>query len=371
MKVMRTPRSVDISITGRCNLRCTYCSHFGTPNEVDTDLATREWLQFFDELGRSAVMDVTLMGGEPFLRKDLPELLQGLVRNGMRFSLLTNGTLITEEMAAFLAETRRCKHVQVSIDGSRPQAHEACRGDGTFERAVAAVGILRAHGINVSVRVTLHRHNVYDLEETARLLLEDLELPVFSTNAASYLGLCRQSSDRIALTVEERSYAMETLLRLNARYNHRIHAQAGPLAEARTWMEMERARRSGMDGIPGRGFLTGCNGVSSKIAVRADGVLVPCSQLSHLELGRINQDDLGEVWRGHPELYRLRTRHRSPLSDFPFCRHCPYVNYCTGNCPAVAYTLAGSVDHPSPDACLRQFLEQGGTLPEEEGLTEG
>jgi hypothetical protein len=40
------------------------------------------------------------------------------------------------------------------------------------------------------------------------------------------------------------------------------------------------------------------------------------------------------------------------------------VNYCTGNCPGLSYTLVGEVNHPSPDACLRKFLAEGGRLPD-------
>ena len=68
MKVMSTPRSVDLDITGNCNLRCTYCSHFDSPGDVKGDLPTGEWLRFFEELGRCAVMRVCLSGGEPFLQ---------------------------------------------------------------------------------------------------------------------------------------------------------------------------------------------------------------------------------------------------------------------------------------------------------------
>jgi hypothetical protein len=42
------------------------------------------------------------------------------------------------------------------------------------------------------------------------------------------------------------------------------------------------------------------------------------------------------------------------------------VPYCAGNCPALAYTITGKEDHPSPDACLRTFLLEGGRLPMEE-----
>ena len=83
------------------------------------DLSTEEWLQFFDELGSLGVMNLSLAGGEPFIREDLTILLEGIVRNRMRFSLLSNGALIDDEMAAFLAGTGRCDHVQISVDGSK------------------------------------------------------------------------------------------------------------------------------------------------------------------------------------------------------------------------------------------------------------
>jgi SynChlorMet cassette radical SAM/SPASM protein ScmE len=161
---------------------------------------------------------------------------------------------------------------------------------------------------------------------------------------------------------------METLLELNRKYDGRISAAAGPLAEARAWLAMEEARQEGKESIPGRGYLTSCGGPMNKIAVRADGVMVPCGQISHIELGRINQDNLREVWQNHPELKRLRERRNIPLSDFEFCRACDYINYCTGNCPALAYTLLGDENHPSPDACLKRFLEEGGRLPDEESF---
>jgi radical SAM protein with 4Fe4S-binding SPASM domain len=98
--------------------------------------------------------------------------------------------------------------------------------------------------------------------------------------------------------------------------------------------------------------------------VRADGVMVPCSMLAHMEMGRINEDSLVDTWRNSPVLRQLRARHDIPLSRFAFCEGCPYTLYCTGNCPGLSYTLVGEVDHPSPDACLRAFLAQGGRIVE-------
>jgi len=90
--------------------------------------------------------------------------------------------------------------------------------------------------------------------------------------------------------------------------------------------------------------------------------------MAHIELGRINKDSLLEVWQGHPELSRIRQRRMVSLREFRFCEGCEYIEYCTGNCPALAYTITGNDFHPSPDACLRRFLQDGGRLPDEKIL---
>jgi len=362
IRVMRTPRTVDIDLTARCNLRCRYCYFFDNPAVPYQDLPTDEWLQFFDELGRCAVMDVCLAGGEPFTRPDLPALLEGIVRNRMRFAILSNGTLITDEIAALIAATGQCNYVQVSIDGSSPATHDACRGPGAFERAVRGLRTLQRHGIHATVRVTIHRHNVGDLEATARLLLEELGVRAFGTNAAGYLGSCRVHADEVMLTTEERMVAMETLSRLDQQYPGRIQAAAGPLADVRMWRRMEEARAAGAPPFPNGGRLTACGCHRTKMAVRADGAIIPCNMLPHIVLGHINRDSLAEVWQHAPALNELRMRHTIPLTDFEFCAGCDYIPYCTGNCPALAYTLTGQVNHPSPDACLRRFQAEGGTL---------
>lgn len=361
--LMKTPRSMDLAITSRCNLRCEYCSHFTSAGDVNADLAKEEWLRFFEELGRLAVIDVCLCGGEPFCRGDLKELIAGIVDNRMRYSILTNGTLIDEDIADFIASSERCDYIQVSIDGSNPDVHDVCRGKGTFRRATEGIKRLQDHRLPVTVRATIQKNNVNNLEDIAMLLLEDMGLPSFSINTASYLGLCRENERNLALTIEERSASMSTLLRLDKKYKGRINANAGLLAEARIWRKMENARLQGETSFPGGGYLTGCGCPMSRMAVRADGVMVPCTQMAHIELGRINVDDLRDVWLHSPGLNGLRERRIKPLSDFVFCQGCDYINYCTGNCPALAFNFLGIVDHPSPEPCLKRFLESGGRIP--------
>ena len=360
--LMRTPRSLDIEITARCNLRCRYCYFFNNPAVEYRELPTGEWLTFFDELGSLGVMNATLAGGEPFIRDDLTALLEGIVRNRMRFSLLSNGTLIDDDIAAFIAGTGRCEYVQVSVDGSSARTHDSCRGKGSFEGAIRGIRTLQRYQVKVAVRVTIHRHNVNDLENIAHLLLDELNLPGFSTNSAGYLGSCRRNAADVMLNNEERKIAMETLLCLTEKYQDRISASAGPLAEGRMWRRMEDARAQGAPAFPNGGRLTGCGCTNNKISIRADGAIVPCSMLAHGVLGRINQDSLAEVWQNSPALNQLRSRHTIPLTKFEFCGGCPYIPYCTGNCPGLAYTITGLADQPSPDACLQRFRLEGGSI---------
>jgi len=359
--VMTTPREIKVEITSRCNLRCSYCYYFDNDAVDYHDVSTEEWLQFFEECGKANVMKIRLAGGEPFMRKDLRVLLDGIVRNHMRYSFLSNGRLINDDIAAYIAETGRCDSIQVSIDGSTSATHDSHRGAGTFEHAINGIRTLQRHNIPVEVRITIHQKNFHDIENTVRLLLDDLGLPFVGTNAATYIGSC---SKDILMSVKQREYVMETLLRLSDEYGkERITASAGPLYDARAWREMEEARASGAPAFSRGGRLTACNCHSTNLSVRADGGYVTCSWLAHEELGRINQDSLVDIWQNSAGINKLRQRHTISLEEFEDCASCDYRPYCTGNCPGMSYPLTGSTEKPSPDGCLRQYLEGGGKIP--------
>ena len=309
-----------------------------------------------------AVMNVSLSGGEPFLRPDLTDLIEGIIQNKMRFSINSNGTLIDDHIAEYIAGTHRCNYVQVSIDGASPKVHDSCRGNGSFVKAVNGIKTLQRHGVHVAVRVTLHHHNVRDITNVARFLLDELGISGFGTNSAGYIGACRKNAGEVLLTKEDRQMAMHDLLSLSQKYPGRIAALAGPLYEAKYWRKMEAARLNRDPAFPNCGHLTACGCPFSEISVRADGMIIPCSMLAHMVLRRINRDSLQDVWLNNPELNRLRMRRSIPLNELDFCRGCDYVQYCTGNCPGTAFNLTGDTNSPSPDACLRKFLSEGGNI---------
>jgi len=360
---LSAPRELDLSLTGHCNLSCTYCFYAEEMrNRPDAD--TEEWLAFFSEMRSLGIRHVTLSGGEVFCREDLWDLMDAAVESRLRCAILTNGTLVTEKVLARLEQGRRrtrLDSVQVSVDGSRPEIHDRSRGRGSFSKAVRGLRLLMEAGFPVTVRVTVNRHNVDDLEDLARFLLEEMGVSSISTNDAMPIGAGGEHRDRIGLNPSDLIQAMTTLARLDARYAGRVTATAGPLAKWRMYRDMELARKTGEAvGSWGMGFLSACSGVFDKLAVHPDGAFSPCNMLSPLILGRMDRDAILNIWTAHPTLRSLRERRRIPMSKVPGCEDCAWAPYCNGSCPGPALALTGDANRANPHDCYRVFLRRTG-----------
>lgn len=360
------PRALDLSLTGRCNLRCAYC-FYADEMAGRRDLPAERWLAFFRELAGLAVRSLTLSGGELFTRSDLWELLDGLVAARMRYSILTNGTLVAEETIAQLDRAhrrRRLDAIQVSIDGSCAAIHDASRGTGSFEKAMRGLRLLKAAGFPATARVTVNRHNVGDLERTFRLLLDDVGLARVGTNDAMPMGTGCARREDIVLLPEQRPEAMRTLVRLEREYPGRIQATAGSLALWHMFREMEEAKASGVKTRRWKmGCLSSCGCMFAKLAVHHDGMIVPCNMLAAAALGTLGETPLRSIWQDHPRLKEMRGRGEIPMDQVPGCAGCEWAPYCSGGCPAAEYARTGAMNVANPECCYRAFLEECGGLP--------
>ncbi|MCC7208143.1 MAG: radical SAM protein [Anaerolineae bacterium] len=352
------PESVDIALTGQCNLRCQHC-YYADEMTGRADLPTDAWLSFFEELRDAGIMRVILTGGEIFTRRDIWALLDGVVANKMRFQILTNATLITENVASRLATYRkRLDSIQVSVDGSRPETHDALRGKGAFERTMRGIDALKKLSLPWTVRVTVSKLNVDDLEATLNLLHGDLGLVQFGVNEAYPMGAGHCNHVNLEMTREERRLAFRVMQEFDK--NHPGVARgalSGPLIIAEMIERVKSAHAAGeyTDG-PADGCLTGCGIMWQRLAVLHDGTYVPCHQLPHLHLGRIGQRPFRDVWLGAPDLVALRKRRTIPLNTDPRCVACRYQSYCTGGCPGVAYAITGNVNLANPRDCYRAYV---------------
>jgi SynChlorMet cassette radical SAM/SPASM protein ScmE len=358
LKVILTPRSVSISITGRCNLQCKYCFY---ANEMTAlkDLPTDRWLSLFDDLGRLGVMDVCLTGGEAFTRPDLFVLIDGIIGNRMRYSILSNGTLIDEKVLAQLDKGKRLRRldsIQISIDGSNPEVHDQSRPN-SFTRAMRGLRLLKENGYPVTVRVTINRHNLHDLKNITHLLLEEIGLSSFSTNEAMPIGSGCHNAGEVSLTAEDQRQTMEIIGRLQERYKGRLQAQAGPQAKRKMYAEMEHSRKTGEKSKSWTmGYLTACGCVLSRIDILHNGDIVPCCMLPELVLGNITTDSIAEIWRTHPIMEALRLRREISMVKVVGCEGCEWTEYCNGSCPGLAHQLTGDFNQANPEDCYRRFL---------------
>lgn len=360
----QAPEAVDISVTGRCNLRCAYC-FYADEMQSRPDLPTEDWLAFLNQLGTLGVRSVSLSGGEVFVRPDIRTLIDSAIENRMRYSLLTNGALVTDETVGMLLEgTRRIRldSIQVSLDGSCAEIHDASRGKGSFDGAVRALRLLRDAGLPVTSRVTINRHNVGDLEAIVELLLDDIGLSSIGTNEVVPLGACHHRSP-VTLRPAEEWQAMQALVRLSRRYPGRIQAAAGPLAKWRHYQRMEQARAKGQP-ERGMGCLTACGCFVNKLAVHHDGVITPCNMLPKFEMGTIATTPIREIWGRHPLLRQMAERRQVRVDQTPGCGDCEWAPYCNGSCPALPVDRYGDLHRTSSQDCYRRFIHEVGRVSE-------
>jgi MoaA/NifB/PqqE/SkfB family radical SAM enzyme len=141
-----SPLFASYNVTGRCNMKCVFCEWWKTDIP---ELPTKKALAAIDAVCSLGVSFFDLSGGEPLLRKDLVVLAKRVASHGCFVSMNTNGTLLNERRVSELAGI--FDSVVVSLDGPK-DVHDKIRGvPGTYDKAVKATQLLKAHGVNVGV----------------------------------------------------------------------------------------------------------------------------------------------------------------------------------------------------------------------------
>jgi AdoMet-dependent heme synthase len=151
--------SLWIQVAGTlCNLMCTHCFVSCGPAESRHAMMTREEVRArVAEALPLGVREFYFTGGEPFLHAGMLDILADTLAHGP-CTVLTNGTLFNERRVEALADLTRDSRftleIRVSLDGERAETHDAFRGAGSFDRAIAGIAMLSRHGLLPIVTVT-------------------------------------------------------------------------------------------------------------------------------------------------------------------------------------------------------------------------
>ena len=159
-------------VTYRCNLRCRFCGYWHDPMGWDDEPSVAHYAEGAKKLGRLGTLMVSLAGGEPLLRTDLPDLIDVIGRYHIPF-MTTNGWLVTPQSARDIMQAG-IWGVSISIDYSTPARHDARRGlRGAWKQAWRAVELLSAARVykwqRVNVIAVLMDDNIDEMEPLAEM----------------------------------------------------------------------------------------------------------------------------------------------------------------------------------------------------------
>ena len=332
--------SVHWELTSRCNLRCVHC-YVVKPGETGfvapaAELDTGEVVAILDQLAAENVLNIAFSGGEVFTRPDFLEIARRARVRRFAIRILTNGTLITPQVADQVAALYPVS-VEVSIHGARANVHDGItQVPGSFDRATFALRLLAERGVRTVVKTPLIRENFGELDDI-RALAKEL-------GAAFRHGAIITPRDDGCLSPLVHRLSDEELLGV---FRREMAADWEP--------------RSADDG---RFCLCGLN----LACIDPYGQVYPCVQL-RIPAGSLCQRPLWEIWR--ESLVLQGVRKLGLAGCLPACSTCEIERFCT-RCHGLALMedgdLLGCSSAARREACLRkQVLEERKTLNGEHG----
>ena len=313
-------------VTYGCNLRCSFClTASGRP--ASGELSTDEAIALIDDMHDAGVAFLRVLGGEPFVRKDIISLFQHAVSRGMLLSFSTNGTLLTRAHATALGAMRESlTYVQLSLYGADEVSYGSVTGrQQCFESALRGLRLLVGNGLEVSVLVVATPENVrrlgayYDLAREAGAA-EVRVAPVVP------LGRHRNAapeppSAKAALW----SALLEEMARIGAAQSPEdplLRVQARPLLGERL-RKIEHVESYYQDCLAG----------TVMFFVDATGQAAPCpfgAQMTdrvrrahpYLHLQKLGDRTVGEVWRS--DVFQRFRDHHEPSTNPAILAGCKY-----------------------------------------------
>ncbi|MGD8645889.1 MAG: 12,18-didecarboxysiroheme deacetylase [Desulfobacterales bacterium] len=340
------------NVTRRCNLKCVHCYAHAKNTSFDNELSTDQGKKLIDDLAEFGSPVMLFSGGEPLVRKDLPQLAAYAVEKGMRAVISTNGTLITPDTARNLKKIG-LSYVGISLDGME-EINDRFRGvSGAFKSALEGIKNSQAAGIKVGLRFTINKFNVSEIPKIFQLL-EDMDIPRVCFYHLVYAGRGSELIDE-DLSHEGSRAALDLIIDETRRLFNKgkpkevltvdNHAD-GPYIYLRLLKENPSRAKEVLELLKwnegnnsGRGI--GC--------VSWDGEVHADQFWRHHSFGNVKDRPFSQIWMDTSEtlMGKLKEKKKHVRGR---CATCNWLDVCGGNFRVRAEAVSGDIWAPDP-AC--------------------
>lgn len=320
-------------LTLRCDQACRHCGSRAGRARPD-ELSTREALDAVAQLKDLGVTEVTLIGGEVYLREDWTTIARAVTDAGMECTLTTGGRGFTAARARD-AKAAGVRSVSVSVDGLEA-THDALRGiPGSWRAAFEALGNLRAAGVPVSVNTQVDHANARDVEP---LFPHLAAAGIHAIQVQLTIAMGRAADDPAMLL---QPYQMLEVMPMIARLKRLADAR-----RVRLWpgdnVGYFGPYEALLRGTFPRGHGASCGAGRSTVGLEANGDVKGCGSLPTDAWvgGNLRANRLRDVWERAPAV--RYTRDRTVRDDlWGYCQGCYYATECRSGCTSTTHALLG------------------------------
>lgn len=344
------PLIVQWCVVSNCNLRCKHCYYKENAIRYDSteDLSTQESLKLIDSFDELNVYHVKVTGGEPFLRKDIFEILKKLKSKNIILYIQTNGTLINEKMAKELSTilVPNVDIVQISLDGYNKETHEKSRGKGSFASAIQGVNNLVVNNITTYVNCTATSLNILEIPNLYKMT-QKLKVKNFTV---SEFKACAESQDYLVPSFEVKLKIMNELLDMQHKTTN-LELSAIKLYEfinnnigVKNMAEFVDSYK-----IDYTGKNIACQ-KHDRLSITGNGNVYLCdaTAIDEFCLGNVKESLLNRIWENR---YNNIFFQEKIYDNFP-CKNCKYFLFCKGGCPMEAYKKYKTINAPDRNCLL-------------------
>jgi radical SAM protein with 4Fe4S-binding SPASM domain len=332
--------------TPACTSNCLHCGFASTPAASDA-LGTEETKRIADKIHDFGATYFGISGGEPLLRKDLPEIIGYAKSTGMNVSLITSGYFLDDKI--FDTLVRHGVRVSVSVDGPET-INDALRGKGAYAKAVSAMEKTSKAGlldclVATLVNVGATRNNVSseDMEHVIKLAEE------YGARWVVIHGFIPFNNTKEHLARAPSPQQYEKIW--NEVYDLMLKYKGKPEVNVYCPFFARVAKQRGLpdfDSWFNNFFLGKCSIAGKYMSVIENGDVIPCSFNDRIRLGNVQDKPLNQIWDElQTSELTVKLRDRSNLKGK--CGVCEYREIC-GGCRTRAELYTGDIFGSDP-AC--------------------